>query len=253
MKKTLQIANGIAFIVMVVVNYLSNTGIFNGETMATVSADYQNLFTPASYAFSIWGLIYIGLATFIVYQGRSLFKKDADDSMVLEIGWWFVLSCLANSLWVVVWLYNFTGLSVIVMIFLLFALYKIIIHTRIAVGKAPLVKRACTWWPFSLYAGWISVALLADISAYFTKLKWDGFGMYNVTGAIVTIIVAMTIHLIVIWTRHMTWFTIAGAWALIAIAVANKVNEPEITHAAYVAVAILFINVVVHTYAKKRI
>jgi len=69
MKKIYQITNGVALVITVIINYLSNTGIFNGETMATVSAKYQNLFTPAGYAFSIWGLIYLGLFGFVIYFG----------------------------------------------------------------------------------------------------------------------------------------------------------------------------------------
>lgn len=253
MKKTLQITNGISFVFMVIINYLSNTGIFNGETMATVSARYDNLFTPASYAFSIWGVIYIGLAAFTVYQTRSLFKKGADDQLVLEIGSWFIISCIANSLWIVAWLYDYTGLSVLLMILLLFSLYKIIVNTGVAVREVTLIKRACTWWSFSLYAGWVSVALLANISAYFTKLQLDGFGPYNVTGAIFIIIIATAIHVVITWKRHMTWFPMAGAWALVAIALAGKSTPPVIFQSTIFAAAIIVINMVVHVYVKKRV
>ena len=75
MKRILQIANGFFLIITVIINYLSNTGVFNNNTMASVSVRYQNLFTPAAYAFSIWGLIYLGVFGFIIYQARSLFKK----------------------------------------------------------------------------------------------------------------------------------------------------------------------------------
>lgn len=59
MKKTLQIANGFFLLFTIIFNYLSNTGIFNGKTIANVSNQCHNLFTPAGYAFSIWGLIYL--------------------------------------------------------------------------------------------------------------------------------------------------------------------------------------------------
>ena len=74
-KKTLQIANGIALVSTIVINYLSNTGAFNGKTIADFSDKYHNYFTPAGYAFSIWGLIYLGLLAFVIYTGRGLFKK----------------------------------------------------------------------------------------------------------------------------------------------------------------------------------
>src|SRR5690606_26660991 len=130
MKKTLSLVNGIALLVTIVINYLSNTGVFGGNTMETISDKYANYFTPAGYAFSIWGLIYIGLAGFVVYTGRSLFMKKGDDTLIERIGWWFVLSCVANSLWVVTWLLDYTGISVLLMFVILLSLVKIIVNTH---------------------------------------------------------------------------------------------------------------------------
>lgn len=153
MKKTLQIANGIALVATIIMNYLSNTGVFNGNTMKTISDKYHNYFTPAGYAFSIWGLIYIGLFAFVIYTGRSLFKKTKDDWPVLEIGWWFVISCVANSFWVVAFLYDYIGLSVLIMIVMLISLIKIILNARMELDDLPLKKIAFVWWPFAIYAG----------------------------------------------------------------------------------------------------
>ncbi|WP_228410166.1 hypothetical protein [Chryseobacterium viscerum] len=69
MTRRFQILNTVALVVTIGINYLSNTGILNNETMATISAKFQNLFTPAGYAFSIWGLIYLGLLGFVIYFG----------------------------------------------------------------------------------------------------------------------------------------------------------------------------------------
>src|SRR5690625_2717161 len=108
MKKTLQISNGVALITMISINYLATTGTFNDQTVGSVSDQYQSLFTPAGYAFSIWSLIYLGLFAFVIYQGRSLVKKDAEDrsddptnaadndEVVMQIGWWFVITSIAN-------------------------------------------------------------------------------------------------------------------------------------------------------------
>ena len=98
MKKQLQIANGFFLIFTVIFNYLSNTGSFTGKTIGNVSNQYHNLFTPAGYAFSIWGIIYLLLLGFVIYTGRSLFNpaKNEVDGFVEKIGWWFVISCVAN-------------------------------------------------------------------------------------------------------------------------------------------------------------
>jgi hypothetical protein len=252
MKKVLQVSNGVALIITLIINYLSNTGIFNGNTMATVSARYQNYFTPAGYAFSIWGLIYLGLLAFVIYQGRSLFKKVEDNWPVQEIGWWFIVSCAANSLWVFAWLYDYTGLSVIIMIVLLLSLIKIIFNTRMELDDLPLKKIAFVWWPFCLYSGWITVAIVADIAAWLTKIHWNGFGLSGVAWAIIMIIVAGIINLIVTWNRNMREYALVGAWALVAIAVANWESATSIVVAAIVVASVLFVSSGIHAYKNRE-
>lgn len=239
MKRTLQIANGFSLIITIVINYLSNTGIFNGNTMASVSARYQNLFTPSGYAFSIWGLIYLGLSAFIIYQGRSLFNKDANDQVVMNTGWWFVLSCVANCTWVLAWLYEYTALSVLIMVALLFCLLRIILSVNKMQPDAPVKIFAI--WPFSIYTAWICVALMANIAAWLTKMQWNAFGIAETIWAIVMICVAGAILLSVSWGRNMPGFSLVGAWALMAIAVADWNKAHLVTQAALVVSVILLI------------
>jgi len=251
MKKTLQVANGVALIITIVINYLSNTGVFNGNTMKDISDKYHNYFTPAGYAFAIWGLIYIGLIAFVIYTGRGLFKKTGDDWPVLEIGWWFVISCVANSFWVITWLYDYIGLSVVLMIVLLLSLVKIILNTRMELDDLPLKKIAFVWWPFCLYSGWISVALIADVAAYLTKIKWDGFGISQIGWTIIMIIIAGLINLIMTWNRNMREFALVGVWALVAIGVENWKTGTMIVYTALIVAAILFISLSIHGYKNR--
>jgi hypothetical protein len=251
MKKTLQIANGVAFIITIVINYLSNTGVFAGNTMKTISDKYHNYFTPAGYAFSIWGLIYIGLLAFVIYTGRGLFRKTEDEWPVLTIGWWFVISCLANSLWVVSWLYDYIGLSVVLMIVLLLSLIKIILNTRMELDDLSLKKIAFVWWPFSLYSGWITVALIADVSAYLTKIKWNGFGISEIAWTIIMMIIAGIINLIITWKRNRREFALVGSWALVAISVSNWNSEKLIVYTGLILAVILFISSSIHGYKNR--
>src|SRR5690554_6754434 len=146
--KTKAILNIAFLIITIFVNYLSNTGFFNGETMGSVSEQYENYFTPAGYAFSIWGLIYLALAGFVVYQAR---EKNYETTA--EIGWWFIVSCIANCLWVVSWLYEYTGLSLIIMTVILFSLLKIVINTRMELYSPGTKKIIFVCCLFGLYPG----------------------------------------------------------------------------------------------------
>jgi len=251
MKKTLQIANIIALIITIVMNYLSNTGIFNGNTMATVSAAYHNYFTPSGYAFSIWGIIYIGLTAFVIHQSKGLFKGGEIPAVVPKIGWLFVISCAANCAWILAWLYDFTGLSVIIMLILLFSLLRIVTVTRMELDYITFKKTALEWWPFSIYTGWILVAVIANIAAYLTKINWNGFGISGTGWTIIMICVAAVINLYLIWNRNMREAALVGAWGLTAVAVSNWNEVPSIVYTAIIAAAVLFLNTAIHAYLNR--
>lgn len=257
MKKTLQIINGIAIVSTIVINYLSNTGIFNGNTVANVSDKYHNYFTPAGYAFSIWGLIYLGLLGFVFYTGSSLFKKNSDhdnleNDVVLKIGWWFLISCVGNSFWVVAWLYGYLGITVILMLIVLFSLLKIIVNTRMELDFHPVKKYLFIFWPFAIYTGWISVALIADIAAWLTKINWNGLGISQINWTIIMIVVAGLINVLMIWKRNLREFALVGIWALIAIAVSNKNENHSIVYVCYIVAVIIFINIFINGFKNRK-
>lgn len=250
MKKVLPIANGIALIATISVNYFSNTGMLNGNTMKTMSDKYFNYFTPAGYAFSIWGLIYLGLLGFVFYSAGSLFKKGKDnlkqgplDDLLGKIGWWFVLSCVANSFWVMAWLYDYTGLSVLLMILILVSLGKIVSNTRMELDAHPFKTYLFVFWPFTIYFGWISLALIANIAAYLTKINWNGWGISELNWTIIMIVVAGFVNILMIRLRNMREFGAVGIWALLAISVSNANNNAStsIIYTCYVVAGIVLI------------
>lgn len=232
MKKTLAISNTIALIVTIAINYLSNTGLINGNTMETISDRYENYFTPAGYAFSIWGVIYLGLLGFIFYGWRTL--ADNNNNVLTKVGWWFVVSCVANSLWVVAWLYDQIGLSVAIMIILLLSLFKIIQNANISgQGKTDTITSLCVFWPFSIYFGWVSVALIADVAAFLTKIGWDGWGIAGLTWTIIMLCTAGLVNLLVVQVKKLYGYGLVGIWAVLAISVANQNAGSAIVYTCY--------------------
>ncbi|TVZ10410.1 hypothetical protein JM80_2951 [Cellulophaga sp. RHA_52] len=252
MKKVLQITNAIAFISTVFINYLSNTGKMNGTTIGEVSGGLKTLFTPAGYAFSIWGLIYFLVFGFVIYQGRSLVVKVRDNDFILKIGWWFVISCLANCFWIVSWIYGYTALSCVFIFILLFSILKIILNNKMELWDAPISVIVFLWWPFVIYSGWVTVASIANIAAYLVKINWDGFGISPLVWTIIMITIAVIVNLIVTWTRNMREFSLVGAWALIAIGIANKGVEGTLVYVAYFAAAILILSSFAHAFKNRK-
>jgi hypothetical protein len=248
MKKLLPAANIIALIVTIAINYGSVTGVFNGNTMALQSARYPTLFTPAPWAFSIWGLIYIALAGFVFYQARA---NEEAKALQTRIGGWFLLSCIANSCWVIAWMYDQAGLSVGIMFVLVFSLLKIILRTDMELTDPPLRTIAFVWWPFCLYSGWITVALIANISAWLVKIQWDGLGIAPATWAIIMTLIVGVIYLYMTWTRNMREYALVGVWALIAVALADRERAPAVTTTAFIVAGILLLSSGIHGYRNR--
>ena len=251
MKKALQIGNGLALGSTVFINYLSNTGLMNNTTIGEVSDDYKSLFTPACYTFAIWGIIYLLLFGFALYQGRSLFVKVKDDSFVLKIGWWFILSCLFNSLWVFAWIYEYTGLSCVFIFLLLISLLKIVMNNRMELDDERFPIIAFVWWPFVIYSGWVTVASIANVSTYLMKIDWDGFGLSDTVWTVIMIAVAVVVNLLVTWIRNMREFALVGVWALVGIANANKGVNETINTIAFISAGLLLLSVLIHSYKNR--
>ena len=243
--KIIAIANGLGLAATIAVSYLSNTGILDGHTMAELSARYPTLVTPAPYAFSIWGLIYLSLLGFVGYFARAAFQRREDPT--LRIGGWFLVTCVANCCWVLAWLYGYTGLSVLLMMLLLATLLRIIVLTDMELTDPLWPEIVFLWWPFCLYTGWITVAILANIAAWLVKL---GIGV-SAFAAIGLLLVAGAVYLFMTWKRNMREYAFVGVWALAAIARADWHRAPAVAGVAVVLAVVLFISSSIHGYRNR--
>lgn len=251
MKKLLQILNILFFTATIYVNYASSVGVFNNSTQAAISGKYQTLFTPASYGFSIWGIIYLLLLGFVIYQSRSLFVTVPDDRFIEKTGGWFILSCIANSLWCYLFVCDHILLSTFVIFFILFCLLHIVQRNKIKRNKAPITTIVFLWWPFIIYSGWLTVACIANVTIYLTKIGWDGWGLSPQGWTFILIGIATLLNLIVTWRQHMREFALVGAWGLVAIGVANTESYQAITQMAYVCAGLLIVSCGIHAIKSK--
>ena len=239
------IINTISLVLVLFVNYYAQAFGINGNTISKVSNEYNNLFTPASYAFSIWGFIYVALILYIVFQVRRVFFNSGSAEFVKQTGYNFAIANIGNAAWVLAWLYDYILLSVLIMCIILISLIRIILKTNMERWDAPVKIIAFTWWPVCLYSGWITVALIANVSAYLTKIGWDRMGISEVIWAIILIVVIVAINLLMITRRSMREFALVGAWGLVAIYVRQK---DEISTLAITALAGAVILVGAATY-----
>lgn len=168
--KILKISTVIAYVTMVAVNYIAVLLPLGGRDTGEISDNYPNLFAPAGYAFSIWGLIYTLLGIYVIYQFWC--KNEALIQRVNQI---FIVNALFNASWLFAWHYDLIGISVLIMLGLLITLIKIadIFRTNALNSKEKWLVRL----PFSIYFGWITVATIANITIFLVSIGWNGFGL----------------------------------------------------------------------------
>jgi benzodiazapine receptor len=219
--------NVLAFALTVVVNSLAGgTTLLGGKLTSEISDANPTLVTPAGYVFSIWGIIYVLLAIFVVYQALP---SQAGKDFHGRVGWLFVLSSLLNIIWLFLWQYEYLSLSVVVMFLLLVTLIAIYLRLGIGKSKVALGEKLAVHVPFSVYLGWITIATIADVSVTLVSVNWDGFGISQETWATLVVVIALLIALLVVATRKDVAYGLVIIWALLGIAVKQSGNQNIVT------------------------
>lgn len=179
-----------ALIISLIFNALASLSVFNGISTGEVSDLYPSLFTPSGSTFVIWAFIYTSLIYFSVNQLSTIstleYATHRERFFKLH-GWYFLISML-NAMWIVLWQFQIIVGSLIIIIAMLYALIQIVLLLR----KQSFFTRL----PFSLYAAWITVATIANLSIYLTStdyvasvtIAWNQPGAVLQTVAILCIV-----------------------------------------------------------------
>lgn len=165
-----------AALALTVVGTAVGVGAFGGTPVqgaggGLLSADATPL-APAGGAFSIWSLIYLGLAAYTIVQWW-----DPTDRHRIRVA--AILSMLLNALWILVVQAGMLSLSVLVIVVLLTVLAVIVRRLTASAPRGP-VEAVALHGTFGLYLGWVCVATCANIAA---ALLGAGLRGFSTTGA----------------------------------------------------------------------
>ncbi len=213
MKNTIiKIFAGVAYVAMIVVNYLANALPINRST-GEISEAYPNLFAPTGLTFSIWGMIYILLASFVMYQFTKAGKQKEDSFK--KINPFFIATSLANISWIFAWHYDFIGLSVIIIATLLFCLIKIanILRSEQLSSREKMFISV----PFNVYFGWITVATIANITVFLVSIGWGGFGIADYVWTNIVLLIGATIGIMRMHKDKNIAYGLVLIWAYLGI------------------------------------
>lgn len=247
----IKITTLITFLIMIVVNALATMLPINGVTSGEVSDSYPNLFAPAGVTFSIWGVIYLFLLLYSLYQ-FGIFKRKKGlhkEELFNKIGILFSISSVLNAIWLFTWHYGFIWLSVPIMLGILILLIMINNITKNA--KLSIKDYIFIRFPFSIYMGWITVATIANITALLVKIGFKGFGISEAIWTIAVLIIGLIIASLTVLRNRDVAYGLAIIWAYRGIYIkhvsANGWNE-EYPSIIFTAVASIVILVIVEGY-----
>lgn len=201
------------FLATLVVNNLGASSYFNGMGQKEVSQKYKTLITPNGFAFAIWGLIYLLVFTTLIY----FFVQRMDPAVAALIrltSSLFIASSIFNMCWIISFSYEKLGLSTILIFGLLISLMTIIgrIYEYRAGFPSTLAGSA-----FTLYASWVFIASILNISLLLVQKKWQGFGISASIWTIIILLVAILLVLVYFFLYQNALFPIAFAWAFFGI------------------------------------
>ena len=233
----LSVANAVAYVIMIAVNALAgSTDLIGGQQTAAISNANPSLVTPVGFTFAIWGLIYLLLAVFIVYQ---MAVRPRLRSPYERIGVLFVVSSALNVLWLFAWQYEALLASVVILLLLLGSLSAIYVRLGVGKEKVTTTERLAVHLPFSVYLGWITVATVANISAMLVSIEWDGFGIAPEIWAIVVLSLVVIITAVNAFDRRDVAYGAVIVWALAGIAINQSGNPTIVTASIIAAVAVV--------------
>lgn len=247
----IKIMTALTFLIMIAVNIIANALPINGIKTGQVSDSYLNLFAPAGYTFSIWGLIYVMLACHIIYEFGFFKGKNVSVNIRLlnKVGIAFSISSLANAAWIVSWHYDQIFISMIFMLIILILLIYINkeINKRVLSLRQVFFIRA----PFSIYFGWITVATIANVTVLLVSIGWKGFGIPEHIWTSIILIAGMAIGAITLFKIKNIEYGFALIWAYFGIYIKHTSIEGfsgRYTSIIYIVVLCIIILVIADVY-----
>ena len=235
-----QVVAIVGVLATIAVNVLANTLPINGQNTGDISDRFDIYFVPAGYVFSIWGLIYLGLIAFAVYQALP---AQRENPRLQRMGWWFALASVANIAWIFLWHYLVFNWTIVAMLALLGSL--IAIYLRLGIGRTavPAGERWAVRAPFSVYLGWITVATIANATQLLFYRGWSGWGVSPEGWTVFMLVAAALIAALMALTRRDVAYLLVLVWAFIGIALKHAGIAP-VAIGAWIATALVALLIV---------
>ena len=223
-----------SLIATITVNILANTLPLNNQTTGAISNRIPALFTPASYVFSIWILIYILLAFWIwnIIKEYRITMHIPIRRVLL-----FVATCIFNITWIFLWHYELFSYALITIVGLLITLF--LLYMTYSIEETNWKSRV----PISIYLGWVFVATFANLDYVLTYYEFDGFGITKSLWVVIFLTIATATALHFRYHYNDRAMVVVFVWAFVGIAIRHAFNVLLITSASIFLSCVLIVGI----------
>lgn len=234
----LQSATLIAILAAIVINALSNIFPLQGLSIGAIANQILGgvLITPANYAFAIWGVIYLGLIGFGIYQVLPSQRYNPHlRKLRAPIIW--------ASLFQIIWVYFFQvqqfWFSVVFMFGILFNLIAAYLWSRFETSRVSREEKWLAQIPISVYLGWISVATIVNVASALYASQWNGWGIAPSVWTVLMLLIAAAITAAIVIRYRDVAFTGVIVWAFVAVAVRQSAQPAIVMTAIGTAIVLI--------------
>lgn len=194
-------------IMMIAINALASTQLRWGVSTWELSDQLFTMITPAGWTFAIWSLIYLWLGVIMVWVA---WKQITVSRHIIRA---YIISCICNAAWIVVWQYGYLTAAMLIIVWLLASL--IVIDHYIQKHE---VEHFASWVRsiFLIYFWRVQIATLLMTTIYLI------YGLWWITAdtlwwPILVLILAWLSNIFVIWKTGRIETSLVALWALAGI------------------------------------
>lgn len=218
-----------------------------GLTQAEFAADGNTTLRVAGYAFSIWGLLYLGL---LAYAVRQVLPQTGESTLINRLGWPSVVTLFGIGFWIIVAAMNLKAASVIIIFASLIALLVPLLvfgGTIQALGRFDR-DRMLTVWPLAGLAGWLTVAAPLNLITTATAFNALPTALTPTGWAVAAVVVTALIAIGVTARLRTLAYPLPVAWGLLGAFVAEQPDNPALAFTALAAAILVLLAGVLLTF-----
>lgn len=218
-----------------------------GQTPQEFAADSDETLRVAGYAFSIWGLIYLGL---LIYAVRQVLPRTGESVLIHRMGWPSVAALLGIGWWIVASAFDWEWATVVLIFGSLFAvLIPLLLNAETirALGRSDR-DRWMVVWPLAALAGWLTVASPVNLLTILTGNGSLPQGLSPTVWAMLAVVIVALTALGVTARLRMLAFPLPIAWGLLGAFVAEQERNGPLAYVALAAAVGVLVGAVILTF-----